>query len=126
MTNETTLTIWGREFLLPVHYDCFEDESVTPAQERALRAFLSDTVQIENSKQQVELYCRDEVNNDDENTKKDNVFSYIKPDYLYVTREEPHSRVAIMCNYRYDLEHGLAVIFSQDNHVIVSEQDAIL
>ena len=64
--------------------------------------------------------------NDDENPIKDNIFSYIKPECLFVKRDKESSRIAMMCKYRYDLEHGLAVVFSSDGEVTVGMQDIIL
>ena len=62
---------------------------------------------------------------DNENNRKDNIFSYIKPEYLFVKRED-HPRVALMCKYRYDMEHGLAVVFAADGGITVGTQDIIL
>ena len=64
--------------------------------------------------------------NDDENAKKDNIFSYIKPECLFVKRDKENPRIAMICKYRYDLEHGLAVVFSSDGEVTVGMQDIIL
>ena len=72
-----------------------------------------------------ERFCREEVIADSENNKKDNIFSYIKPEYIFVKCED-HPRVAIMCKYRYDIEHGLAVVFATDGSVTVGLQDFIL
>ncbi len=77
------------------------------------------------AKAQVVRFCKEEVLADNENNKKDNIFSYIKPDYLFVKRED-HPRVALMCKYRYDMEHGLAVVFDTDGSVKVGTQDIIL
>ena len=126
MTNEVNITIWGRDFELPVRFDCFENETITAKQKQALETLLLSSYLIENSKQKVENYCKEQVDSDDANTQKSNIFSYIKPLYIYVTRDEPHAKVSIMCNYRYDLEHGLAVTFLQDRSIIVSDQDSIL
>ena len=112
MTNFQKMTIWGRQFSLPIIYDCYQGETVTEAQTDALKVFISHLEWIEMSKKQVESYCKDQVCEDDENQKKDNIFSYIKPDSIFVKRDKTHPRVALMCKYRYDPEHGLAVVFS--------------
>lgn len=119
-------TIWGRKFTLPVEYDCYEGEEVTKAQIQALKNFRSHTEWIEKSRSIVEKYCREQVMSDEENTKKDNIFSYIKPECLFVKRDKENPRIAMMCKYRYDLEHGLAVVFSSDGEVTVGMQDIIL
>ena len=92
----------------------------------ALEAFKSQGRWIEDSKKKVEAFCRDDVKGDDENQKKDNIFSYIKPESIFVKRDKENPRVAIMCKYRYDPEHGIAVVFAHDGKVTVGIQDIIL
>ena len=126
MTKPIVLKIWGREFSLPVEYDCYEGEEITEAQIQALKQFRTHTEWIEQSKSVVVNYCKEQVMSDDENNKKDNIFSYIKPECLFVKRDKENPRIALMCKYRYDLEHGLAVVFSSDGEVAVGLQDIIL
>ena len=125
MINELNISIWERTFLLPVEYDCYDDEVVTDVQKSAVKTLAMHPEWIVSAKEHVERFCREEVIADSENNKKDNIFSYIKPDYLFIKRED-HPRVAIMCKYRYDLEHGLAVVFATDGSVTVGLQDFIL
>ena len=126
MIKTLVINIWGREFSLPVEYDCCKGEKITKKQMAAVQNFVSHADWIEVSKENVEAFCREQVFEDDENQKKDNIFSYIKPDYLFVKREKSNPRVAIMCKYRYDPEHGLAVVFSPDGYITVGIQDIIL
>ena len=126
MIESLEVIIWGRSFTLPIEYDCYEGEEVTKAQIRALKHFKTHTEWIKQSKSIVENYCREQVKSDDENTKKDNIFSYIKPECLFVKRDKVNPRIALMCKYRYDLEHGLAVVFSAEGKVTVGMQDLIL
>ena len=126
MIESLEVIIGGRSFTLPVEYDCYEGEEVTKAQIQALKRFKSHTEWIAQSKSIVEEYCREQVMSDDKNAKKDNIFSYIKPECLFVKRDKENPRIAMMCKYRYDLEHGLAVVFSSDGEVTVGIQDIIL
>lgn len=126
MIESLEVSIWGRSFELPVEYDCYEDEEVTKAQIQAIKHFKSHTEWIERSKSVVEDYCREQVMSDDENAKKDNIFSYLKPECLFVKRDKENPRIAMICKCRYDLEHGLAVVFSSDGEVTVGIQDIIL
>lgn len=126
MIESLEVSIWGRSFNLPIEYDCYEGEEVTKAQIQAIKRFKSHTEWIQESKTIVEDYCREQVMCDDESAKKDNIFSYIKPECLFVKRDKNNPRIAMMCKYRYDLEHGLAVVFSADGKVTVGMQDIIL
>lgn len=125
-TEKITISIWDREFELPVTFEHFSDETVTKEQEKALKKFTSHKKWIVKSKETTEAYCKEMVSQDDKNEKKDNIFSYLKPERIFVTRSEPHPEVAIMCKYRYDLEHGLAVVFSNNGDTRVVIQDEIL
>lgn len=123
MTN-TKINIWEREFDLNIEYDCYEGETVTQSQIDMLNKFLANKNWLEHAKQKVEEYCKEEVMQDDQNTKKDNIFSYIKPDYLFVKRSQ--QKLAIMCKYRYEPEHGLAVVFDYSGKITIGIQDIIL
>lgn len=125
LIKELEATIWEREFTLPVEYDCYKGEKVTEKQIEAVEAFVNHPEWVEKSKQAVEKYCRDAVLEDDENEKKDNVFSYIKPDYLFVVRDDKKPRVALICKYRYDQEHGLAIAFTMDGKSAVKSPDLL-
>lgn len=126
MIKVLDIVIWGREFSLSVDYDCDEDEEVLRKQIKVFEDFISHPEWIENAKGYVEKYCRKSVVADIGNNKKDNIFSYIKPDYIYVKRSGICPQIALMCKYRYDMEHGLAVVFTSDGNVSVGLQDIIL
>lgn len=126
MIDILELTIWGREYSLPVIYDSLSDGVISDSQIKAVENFKKHLEWIDSSKSVVEEYCKEDVMDDDENEKKDNIFSYIKPERLYVKRESELPRVALMCRYRYDPEHGLAVVYSQDGKVTVGIQDIII
>ncbi|MDD4496263.1 MAG: hypothetical protein PHV32_18310 [Eubacteriales bacterium] len=126
MTKTIKLIIWGREFSLPVEYDCYEGETVTSEQMQALSNFLAHTEWLAKAKDCVESYCKESLMEDAENSKKDNIFSYVKPEYLFIKRDKKRPRVVLVCKYRYDPEHGLAIVFSFDGKVSVGSQDMIL
>lgn len=126
MTESMKIFIWGREHSLPIVYDCYEGESVSQEQIDSLRVFIGHSDWIDKAKIRVEAYCRECVDEDDKNQKKDNIFSYIKPESIFIKRDKHHPRVALMCKYRYDPEHGLAVVFASDGGITVGSQDIIL
>lgn len=126
MTDKIDLNVWDRDFSLTVDFDCCEDEPILKEQTDAYEKFISNLGWIDKAKKKVEKYCKKAVKEDPENEKKDNMFSYIKPKCLFIKREEDKPRVALLCNYRYDEEHGLAVVFAHDGKVTVGSQDIIL
>ena len=126
MTETIDLPIWGRRFSIPVVYDCYAGETVTSEQINALKTFVKHDCWLANAKKQVEDYCKACVNNDHENHQKENIFSYVIPESIYVKRENGSPRVALMCKYRYDIENGLAIVFSADGSITIGYQDIIL
>ena len=104
----------------------FDDTKVTDEQINALDMFLKKSELITKSKENVIKFCLKKVNEDKTNQKKDNIFSYIKPEAIFVKRDEKNPRVALMCKYKYDLEHGLAIVFDYKGNIKVGLQDIIL
>lgn len=126
MIDSLELIIWERKLTIPIEYDCYKGESITDAQIADLENFISHMDRIEKAKKPVEDYCRKSVMEDDENHKKDNIFSYVKPECIFVKRDTDQPRIALMCKYRYDPEHGLAIVFSSDGSIEIGAQDIIL
>ena len=126
MIKKLDISLWGREFSLPVDYDCYEDEQPTQEQLDSLASFSTKKDLIEKAGKEVEKYCQAEVSKDKEIENKEDVFSYVTPHYIYVTHDGIHPCLAIMCKYRYDPEHGIAIVFRADGKVIIGMQDIIL
>ena len=120
------ISVWGRVFELDIIYECHKGEEITPEQINAYNCFVSNPEWLDNAKSIVERYAKDKVLADNTNTKKESVFSYVVPEYIFVTRYEEVPRVALMCKYRYEPEHGLAIVFSNIGEVEVGIQDIIL
>lgn len=126
MLNSLEATIWGKEFSLPIEYESYEEDPVTEQQIEAVTLFIEHPEWMDNAKQSVEQYCKEQVLSDNMNDKKDDIFSYVKPVYFFVEQNEQEPSIALMLNYRYDPEHGLAVVFKIDGEIIVGSQDIIL
>lgn len=125
MIDKLSLSIWGRVFELPVNYNCYEGENVTEEQIQLINKFIEHSEWIKKSKDIVEDYCKQQVLDDEENQKKDNIFSYIKPMSVFV-KHVKKPRIALICKYRYDEEHGLAIVFDKEGNITVGSEDIIL
>ena len=58
--------------------------------------------------------------------KIENIFKYVMPKEIFVPHTEKHRNVAIMCNYKFDIEHGIAVLFENGQFKKVGPQDIAL
>ena len=123
MTNARALTIWGREFELPVKYPSTDNVQLIDQLDDSLDELLRNKKLIKKAKAAVEDYCKEKVLEDDENQKKDNIFSYILPQYIFVKEGTKGVKIALVCRYRYDEEHGLMIVFDSDGNYIIGGQD---
>lgn len=115
--------IWRRDFELEVTYDCYAGEEILEEQKDALEKFSSNKKLIDGSETTVKKYCLEKNNNEIATDKIDNIFKYVMPESIFVKRD---GRVAIMCRYKFDMEHGIAVVFKDDKLEQVGTQDIVL
>ncbi len=117
------IKIWNRDFDLNVLYDCYAGEEILDEQKEALKKFSSDKTTIESSKADVERYCLHHNKDEIGNNEIDNIFKYVMPESIFVKRD---LRVAIMCRYKFDSEHGICAVFRDGKLIEVGKQDIIL
>ena len=119
------LLIWNREFDLRVVFDSY-DEEVLPIQKQALEAFLKAENTIQESKQQLEKYILNDEYAEIEGNSIDNIFKYVIPTDIYMPRTPETRTVALLCDYRFDEEHGIAIVFENEQFKEIGEQDIVL
>ena len=56
----------------------------------------------------------------------ENIFKYVMPKSIFVPHTKKHRIAAIMCNYKFDMEHGIAVVFESGKLKKVGTQDIVL
>jgi len=118
------LEIWGRRFNLKVDFDCLDDEKILDNQNAALDNFMY--ADINASLDKVKTYCLKHNANDIGTDTIENIFKYVMPRSIYVPRDSKKRVIAIMCEYRFDMEHGLAVVFENEKVKSICSQDFIL
>ena len=120
------ISIWGREFDLKVVFDCFDDEEILPIQEQALKSFLKANAAIEDSKKQVENYILNDDYAELETDSIDNIFKFVIPTDIYIPRTPETRTAALLCDYRFDEEHGIAIVFENERFKEIGTQDIVL
>jgi hypothetical protein len=123
--NKQNIILWGREFSLEIIYDCYPGEDVIDNQKEALMRILAMPTVIDGSQKNIEGYLLTNKYDDVGGT-IDNIFKYVMPRSLFVPRSNEHRSIAIMCDYKFDPEHGLAVVFEDEKFKAVGTQDIIL
>lgn len=122
MTNN--MNLWGRDFTLPVYYECDSDQDVLDIQKETKDALLASWDTVEGSKKAIEDYCL-ERDRDQIEGPITNIFRYVIPTNILVLRSEDSRKAALMCNYRFDPEHGLAAVFENEQLTAVVPQDEL-
>lgn len=129
MNNENNIDIfvWGREFRLEVIYDCFSDESILPEQEEALSEFLSHPNLLDDAKPALENYIHKTKPETSDVEEINNFFKFVRPRSIYVKRPRNCEHIiALLCDYKYDLDNGIAIVFKNEQLKEIGEQDIIL
>lgn len=119
------ITIYGRKFELDIHYRKYTGQEVLKSQYDAIAKFKH--ANIDSSLDKVKKFIIEDSKDyyDEPIESIDNIFKYIKPRYLFVPRDDK-GIVAIMCDYKVDEEHGLAIVFKNGSYMNVGTQDIIL
>ena len=112
--------IWGRDFELKVVYDCYAGEEILPLQKDAFEEFSNNAELLSSSLSDVKKYCIEENQDDIGSDQIENIFKYVMPESIYVKRD---GRVALICRYKFDAEHGIAVVFNGGKLEEVGSQD---
>lgn len=122
MTNG--MNLWGRDFSIPVYYECDSDQGVLDIQKEAKDTLLASWDTVESSKEAIEDYCL-ERDGDQIESPVTNIFRYVIPTSIVVLRSDNARKAALMCNYRFDPEHGLAAVFENEKLTAVVPQDEL-
>lgn len=120
------ISIWGRAFDLDVVYECYPGEEVLESQREAFGMFEENAEAISESLEAVKKYILKTSAGQIDDTGMNNIFKYVMPRSLFVPHTKNHRTVAILCNYKFDMEHGIAVVFENGKYKMVGMQDIIL
>ena len=123
--NKLSVTIWNREFDLDVSYSCYPGETITDVQKLAARDFPKYEDNISSSLKEVKAYVEATNDNDLKATDMDNIFKCVMPKTIFIPRTE-EKVVAILCDYKFDMENGIAIVFEDGKLKTIGTQDIIL
>ncbi len=120
------MNIWGREFQLDVIYDCFDDEKVTSIQEEALKKVEESDSFFDTSLDALKEYCLKKDEDKFQEKEFSNIFKYVIPTSLYIVRNDKNREVALLCEYRFNIEHGIAIDYVDEKLNEIGTQDLVL
>lgn len=108
--DKTTMNIWGKECTLKVIFECYGDQNPTEEQQSRLGSFLNYNNEVEVALIKLKQYCLEDehMQGVGEIT---NIFDYFSPNSIYIKRNKKQKIVALLCDYKFDIEHGIAIVF---------------
>ena len=120
------LNICGREFELPITVECYEGEEITEKQINALNQINSLESKLNAVLCDVKNYVFLNSNGYLQNSSISNIFKYVIPQSIFIQHNSNHSVFAVMCDFKFDIEHGLSIIFEDGEFKRVGSQDEVL
>ena len=124
--NKRKINIWGRNFEISVVYECYPGEEVLESQQEAFAMLRDNMNEISGSLDAVKEYVHKTGAGQLADSPTENIFKYVMPKSIFVPHTKKHRIAAIMCNYKFDMEHGLAVVFENGEFKKVGTQDIAL
>lgn len=124
--NKSKITIWDRAFELPVVYECYAGETVLASQREALVLLEDNVAEVTESLDAVKKYVRKTGAGQLADDAIENIFKYVMPKSIFVRHSKKRRIAAIMCNYKFDMEHGIAVVFENGKFKEIGAQDIVL
>lgn len=121
------MSTWGKEITLEVRFDLLDDERVTSRQAYALGAIFVSWGAVNAALDAVKSYCLENDGNmlasECGTARIDDIFDIVEPYSLFVVRDNSKRSVALMCHYRLDPEHGLALLFENERLTKIGPED---
>lgn len=114
------IKVWGREFDLEIEFELLDSDEVTDQQKETLDGFLNMAEMLLADAEPVKQYCLTHSDNEI-SAPIDNIFKYVIPTTVLIG-EDSTQHVVLLCDYKYDFEHGLAVAFDKNQFIGISDQ----
>ena len=124
--SKCKMSIWERKFELPLMYECYAGEEVLESQKEAFAMLEDNAKELARSLDQVKKYVKKTGAAQLAGDEIENIFKYVMPKSIFVPHSKKRRTVAIMCNYKFDMEHGIAVVFENGQFKKVGPQDIVL
>lgn len=124
--NNIQMKIWGRDFSLDIYYKIYRGEEITDHQTKALECYINAQEAIDNSLANVVAYIEENYKEFLQTGTVDNIFKYVIPKTIYVSNDNSKRIIILLCDFRFDIEHGIGIVFEDEKASIVASQDELL
>lgn len=92
----------------------------------AYRTFTQPGVELESALTKLKEYIENNYPDRIQEEKISNIFRYIIPKIIFIPRQKEGKIVALLCDFAFDIEHGIALVFQDGAIKEIGSQDIIL
>lgn len=125
LITKANLVIWGKQFSMPVQYAGPAEPEASADLDQAIQAFIADSADITSkSILKLKAYIKGKAETIG-SVAPENLFDSITPQMLLVTIDEGDALIALLCGFKFDPEHDIALIFRNNSLDEVGNQDLI-
>ena len=125
--SRIVMSTWGKEITLEVRFDLLDDERISSMQAYALGTIFVSWAVMNGALDALRSYCLehdgDMLASECGTARIDDIFDVVEPYSLFVVRDDSKRSVALMCHYRLDPEHGLALLFENERLTQIGPED---
>lgn len=125
MTDTVKANLWGSEVELDVYFEQLDFEEPTDAQLDAFSRVDAIWPHADDAIPCIVEYLKKEAVEIGAHFEEDSWRSLVHPTTLFVAESDDRT-VAILCEFDFDSEHGLAVVFEDEQFTAVGSQDIVL
>ena len=118
------IVIWGREFDIIIDFDLYPNEIVSDEQRERLSRFKSDAALLSDLTH-ISEYCL-KNNRNEIGSGIDNIFKYVIPTTILIPKDNNIKQIILLLDYKFDIEHGLAAIYENNQFITIVPQDDVL
>lgn len=124
--SKIQMNIWGREFNLEVYFKKYQGKELTEMQKESYESFVEKNVVNEQSLKKLTSFIEKEYKDNLQERNIENIFKYVIPKMIYVPNKSQKRTVALLCNFKFENEHGLALVYENEKLANIVLQDEIL
>ena len=124
MSKKQKLLIWGREFDLDIVFNNYPGEDIVENENLVVENLSS--IDFSDSLEPIKQYILKYYSDNLEEKDISNIFKYVIPRRILVIKDVSKRVFAVMCNFKFDMEHGLAILYENEQYKEVGAQDIVL
>lgn len=122
--SDVRLNIWDRIFDVDIIFQNFSGDNVSDTQKNI--AYSITSIDFTDSLEALKRYIIKHNSPEMDESTIQNIFRYVIPKGVFIPFDNENRVFAIMCNYKFDMEHGLAIVYEDGHFKDVGPQDIIL